>query len=134
MAKKVRVSGLNSLWVGPCALLEMGISIRDSTIHGSILRDAGTAPSTHLRQQKLPLFLVHSANIKPLKLNDALGWPKRKWLVFSCRNKTNVVPFHFSSFAAFQGKTQINEREILSLRTIIKAQQTPCSFPMLISQ
>lgn len=52
MAKKVRVSCLvvtNSLWVGPSALLEMQIIIRDPKIHRSILRDAGTAPSTHLK-------------------------------------------------------------------------------------
>lgn len=48
MAKKVRVSCLmvSSLWVGPSALLEIEKSIRDPTIHGSNLMDAGTVLNT----------------------------------------------------------------------------------------
>lgn len=55
MGKKVRVSCLvviNSLWMGPSALLEMEISIKDPTIHRDILRDAEAVPSTHLRPEE----------------------------------------------------------------------------------
>lgn len=107
MAKKVRVSCLmvSSLWVGPSALLE--IREQHQGPHNPWKQPDGCRNSSQhptWGQEKLWLFLVYSVNIKTMKLNHGLGWPQRKWVKFSCRNKTSVVSSFFFLFCSISRK------------------------------